>query len=834
MIKFLRYSFLIIGAGLFAQAPANDLLANAQAITPGLPDTCVPVSGTLQDATSTPNLPGNCTTSTSLIDAWYSFVPTSDRYRIAFSGTTQLRIQLYKQSTPGPLALMSCAGGNFSFFEIGATYFIRVYRPYNGVSLGFELCVTELASVLENDECPAALPVDVSATETCSQSTVANLNTASQNIQDVLPCSLPYPQQNLWYSFVASSDNILIKNTLEVNDRLRYTLHANTCPVTSCLASGTAEEGETKFVSGLTAGQEYLLSVYSELSTSLSFCIATAPAFTNDGIENATEIVSSENLDCVSPVDTWVGPATPSVSLNVSGCASDFNLYLQPTNPNQTSYADQWLHFTALSNEQLLKFTGPAPTFVQVFGGTAGNLVCGPTVSSSFGGYTLISGLVTGTDYFIRLLHINNQLFAPLSVCMTTPVPVPSNDEPENAVELFASEGLDFCSPVSGTMNRATESVQIPEPACNDVPRDIWYTFVATSPDEQFQFVNTNPETPGFSYATSLYNSVDGGVGQEVYCYDIFGNINNLDMVPSGYNYWNFDEFFPLVLQNYTGLTVGETYYIRLYSYLEPSVSYHNLVPMTFDVCLKTLKPIPTNSTLETADEIPVSWYAEPDYIYGYTTRSTYHVDVPYAFSPTACGELGAISWPPNQASMAYYKFTATQDAHVVRLINEADNLYPLSDYIDADHYPIYISVYEFVEGELAFHHCSTIVESELLLDGLTPGKEYFVKVMFRELPFTTEFEFQIAVTTEQSLGIPDQQIQSFKLYPNPVDTILNLSVPSGQNLVSAEIVSVEGRSFGKAILHSGTIDVSELPSGIYFLKVATENQSQTLKFIRN
>lgn len=95
---------------------------------------------------------------------------------------------------------------------------------------------------------------------------------------------------------------------------------------------------------------------------------------------------------------------------------------------------------------------------------------------------------------------------------------------------------------------------------------------------------------------------------------------------------------------------------------------------------------------------------------------------------------------------------------------------------------------------------------------------------------FTHEYLFTDYV------GIEEEQIQGFKLFPNPASNILHFSHAS--SIKSIEIYSLVGQSVhsqfndGKQELE---INISELHPGIFFVKtVSNEGLTLTRKFIKN
>lgn len=78
--------------------------------------------------------------------------------------------------------------------------------------------------------------------------------------------------------------------------------------------------------------------------------------------------------------------------------------------------------------------------------------------------------------------------------------------------------------------------------------------------------------------------------------------------------------------------------------------------------------------------------------------------------------------------------------------------------------------------------------------------------------------------------------LNAISLYPNPTNNILNVSVPSELgNKVSYEVINYLGQSVVKSNSSNSnfTVNTSGFASGVYFIKLQTENGAKTLKFIK-
>lgn len=84
--------------------------------------------------------------------------------------------------------------------------------------------------------------------------------------------------------------------------------------------------------------------------------------------------------------------------------------------------------------------------------------------------------------------------------------------------------------------------------------------------------------------------------------------------------------------------------------------------------------------------------------------------------------------------------------------------------------------------------------------------------------------------TCSSPLSLDTFQEGSFKIYPNPISDILNIE--SKESIDVIKVINV----LGKDVLSSkeNSMDVSHLPSGLYFVKISAGNKSATIKIIKH
>ena len=90
------------------------------------------------------------------------------------------------------------------------------------------------------------------------------------------------------------------------------------------------------------------------------------------------------------------------------------------------------------------------------------------------------------------------------------------------------------------------------------------------------------------------------------------------------------------------------------------------------------------------------------------------------------------------------------------------------------------------------------------------------------------------ATSTYQVLANQDFDFANeFTLYPNPVKNVLNINAKYGLEIQSLEIYNTIGQLVLVKPNYTQTIDVSNLKTGTYFVKVTTEKGSGSVKFIK-
>ena len=94
-----------------------------------------------------------------------------------------------------------------------------------------------------------------------------------------------------------------------------------------------------------------------------------------------------------------------------------------------------------------------------------------------------------------------------------------------------------------------------------------------------------------------------------------------------------------------------------------------------------------------------------------------------------------------------------------------------------------------------------------------------------------TYYVDDIVVSQLPATGIQEHSNSSIRLYPNPATDLLNIS--SEKEIQHAEIMNIDGQLVKTISSQFNSIGISDLSDGLYFVKIYTENGTETLKFIK-
>ncbi|WP_415326431.1 T9SS type A sorting domain-containing protein [Chryseobacterium sp. MMS23-Vi53] len=412
-------------------------------------------------------------------------------------------------------------------------------------------------------------------------------------------------------------------------------------------------------------------------------------------------------------------------------------------------------------------------------GGT--NIVNQASVSTN--SFSPSTAFAPNTDLYLRVVSVGTggESTGCTDIKFTTAPPAPTNDECLTAISLTVNPDLNCGTVTAGYTIGATDSGMVPDPCYGNPDDDVWFKFVATATQHKISLLNVQSVGTEPDDTDTYFQVFSGGCGglNSIYCSDpTSGTVD--------------------------GLTVGDTYYVRVYSY------YGTGSNQSFDVCVGTFPPPPVNDDCTGAIQATA---------FPYTYQQT-----DAAGATNNNGMITACSDGMNDGT--WFKFVGDGDTFNIQVSMPAG-----SDFDPQ------IGVYSGACGSLS---CEGTMDSggsgtsEMFSFATMNGNTYYLNVgHYSDWSNEPEGAFTINIT-KGVLATSDVKANknSIKLYPNPFTDVLNIS--DAANVKSVTITDVSGRLV-RAIDNPGTeIHVSELKQGMYLVTLNLKDGSkQVVKTIK-
>lgn len=626
-----------------------------------------------------------------------------------------------------------------------------------------------------NDDCGGAISLTVNTDLLCGTVTSGTTlgATASSQPDDVSGT----PNNDVWFTFeaTATQHRISLTNIVDLEgdneSDMGIGVYSGDCAV---LTYVDTSDPETFNITGLTPGTIYYVRVYGwyEESHDMSFdiCIGTrvvsAPP-ANDECSGAIGLTVNTDQLC----------GTVTHGTTMGGTPSDQD----PSEVSGTPNNDLWYSFVAtgpqhritLSNIEDLNGDGQSDMGLAVYSGDCSSLIFEDTSDPETFSLT---DLVAGTTYYVRVYGWGSDS-NPMSfdICIGSPLfsPTPVNDECEGAIILIAGENA-CVTPTAGTTAGGTPSAQDPSEVSGTPNNDVWYKFVATDTEHRITLGNI----------VDLDGDGSTDMGIAVYS----GSCDALTFV---------DTSDPESV-NITGLTVNETYYIRVYGWYEDSP------PMSFGICISSQPSVPDNDDCSSAEM----------------------ATLPYTHSQNASGATNGSGFVGCDGSEmndgVWYTFTG-DGSDITIMVN------PFGWDPEIGVYKGNCSSLECVgsidDGAVGTSETYVVQDSEA-------GVIYYVNVGHYSSS-SDEPEGPFSINISSSLAIPGFDMNNFRAYPNPVKDILNLDYI--QDISSVTVFNLLGQQMLSRQINAnkGQLDMSGLAAGSYLVKVMAGDQSKTIKVIK-
>ena len=87
-------------------------------------------------------------------------------------------------------------------------------------------------------------------------------------------------------------------------------------------------------------------------------------------------------------------------------------------------------------------------------------------------------------------------------------------------------------------------------------------------------------------------------------------------------------------------------------------------------------------------------------------------------------------------------------------------------------------------------------------------------------------------IVVDETLSLTKNLIENVAIFPNPTNGNLNLKVPSQIEVLNVTMFDVLGKNVG-VLYHNQILNTSNLPKGVYILKVETSQGSLTRKIVK-
>jgi len=375
-------------------------------------------------------------------------------------------------------------------------------------------------------------------------------------------------------------------------------------------------------------------------------------------------------------------------------------------------------------------------------------------------------------------------------ILTVTPPPAPANDDCAGAYSVTVNSDLACTSVTAGTLVGATASTTDATACGGTEDDDVWFSFVATATTHQVSLNDVTGST------TDLYHSLWTGA-----------DCASLALVPGTCSDPN--------TSTPTGLTIGATYYVRVYSWTATAGQ-----TSVFNVCVGSFPPAPSNDVCSSPVALTVGGVFADNDIDTSNAGATLSSETPI---PTC----GAFNFATNGKDVWYSLVVPASGTVTIETGVTSSGATGIDTVIAA---------YTGSCGALTQVGCDDDTSLEftyglslLSLTGQTPG----ATILVRAFGYNGSFGNYSISAYDASLGNGSFDSSNFTFYPNPVKDVLNLSY--SQNINKVQVINILGQEV-KTVSMDATqaqVDMSNLPTGTYLVKVTSDNQVKTIKVIK-
>jgi hypothetical protein len=384
----------------------------------------------------------------------------------------------------------------------------------------------------QSDSCtaPPFIAVNLSCINT-------NFNISAFNYSDAVT-EAPLPSCGIafrdgWYRFTTDATTTFVSIHGVTNREIGLAVYSGACGGLTEIDCTIPEADTADLDVTLLPNTTYFLRIMRTNNSSGNtmngtICI-TKKIPVNDNCSGAIVLGANTDQTCVSPIAGTTANATQSMP-GCSGTADD----------------DVWYSFVAIGTSHIITTTPDTlyDPVMEVFSGNCGALTSLGCVDFSIGPNaesTFLTGLTIGAMYFVRVYSWSNISTGngTFTICITSPPTIPLNNDCSGAFPLTINHTEICRASTLGTTIAADESM----PGCSGIADDdVWYSFVASDAAHTITLTS-------ISLTNGVIQAFGGACGAWV---DLGCTDNSLGSGPE--------------MATLTGLTIGSTYYVRVYS----------------------------------------------------------------------------------------------------------------------------------------------------------------------------------------------------------------------------------------------------------------------------
>jgi hypothetical protein len=441
---------------------------------------------------------------------------------------------------------------------------------------------------------------------------------------------------------------------------------------------------------------------------------------------------------------------------------------------------DVWFSFLATDVSCIVKLVSAGmPHTIEIFDGCGGtSITCINPGTASI--TSLFSGLTIGNTYYIAVYTSGTAIsdVSTQQICLMSPPPPPANDDCGNAVSLTENA---TCQTTAGTLSGATNSNV--SPCTGTADDDVWYSFIAADTVAKIEVMGHGQNDP-------VIEVFDGCGGTSLNCFNASGGNSESGLARQ--------------------LTIGNTYYFRVYSY-----GTSLLDSSDFDVCVLDVQ-FPANDDCAGAIQITPAnseWECLPNTM---------------VVTDLATASAEAISCSSsNYFDDVWYSFVANNTTMTVMAWGLSTDIVSTG---------IGYALYDGCGGTELFCQNPPFPNTRYTYTNFTIGNTYYLRTFTANTGITGSY--YLCAFGGVWTGVPEaKSLADLQIYPNPSKGLLTIAGSIRDNKIAIKVYDMLGNMVSEKVLRftdKADVDISALSNGIYYVKIENGKESAMQKIVLN